>query len=154
LPVPVRTPALTPTLAALAVALASASLTGCGYAARALGIGGEAAPTCRADAEPADLPTDGFAARWPFPARTTVYGRTTEDGTTVLTAVSGAGFERVLATMDNAVVDAGFRVHRSRTGRRSAWATWQGNGWHGRWSIRPATGCPGETAVRVEARPG
>jgi hypothetical protein len=107
--------------------------------------------TCRADAESAPTPYgDAFPSSWPFPPQTTVF-HTEDRGAdgTIVTAVSSAPFEDVLAFLNGPVADAGFEVEKGETEEHDAEAEWAGEGFHGRWAIRESSQCPGETVIQV-----
>jgi hypothetical protein len=107
--------------------------------------------TCRAEASPADAPYgDAFPESWPFPPHTTVFHSEDRgaDGT-IVTAVSSAPFEDVLAFLNGPVADAGFEVEKGETEEHDAEAEWSGEGFRGRWAIRESAQCPGETVIQV-----
>ena len=74
------------------------------------------------------------------------------DGT-IVTGISTAPFEDVLAHMNGPVVDAGFTIEKGETEDHDAEAEWDGNGFRGRWAIRVSAQCPGETVVQVLSAP-
>jgi hypothetical protein len=107
--------------------------------------------TCRADASPAPTPYgDAFPGSWPFPPETTVFHAEDRgaDGT-IVTAVSSASFNEVLAFLNGPVADAGFMVEKGETEEQDAEAEWTGSGFRGRWAIRESAQCPGETVIQV-----
>ncbi|MGN6577799.1 MAG: hypothetical protein ACTHKG_19170 [Nocardioides sp.] len=107
--------------------------------------------TCRADASPAPTPYgDGFPEDWPFPPQTTVF-HTEDRGAdgTIVTAVSSAPFQDVLAFLNGPVADAGFEVEKGETEEHDAEAEWSGGGFRGRWAIRESAQCSGETVIQV-----
>jgi hypothetical protein len=138
-----------------AAALTVGSLTGCESAAdrKAEHDLEQAADltTCRASASPAATPYgDGFPADWPFPSQTTVFNAEDRgrDGT-IVTGISSAKFQEILAFMNGQVADAGYRVEKGETEEHDAEAEWSGNGFRGRWAIRESTQCGGETVIQV-----
>ena len=107
--------------------------------------------TCSGEARAAAKPYgDGFPRDWPFPPRSVVFHAEDRgsDGT-IVTAVSGLAFSRVLRFMNHGVVAGGFRVEQGETEAHDAEAEWRGNGFRGRWAIRESAGCPGETVIQV-----
>ena len=142
--------------------VATTALTGCGGSepdeekAAAHGFSQAAdLSTCSADATATDAPYgDGFPEGWPFPPRTTVFHAEDRgaDGT-IVTGISTAPFEDVLAHMNGPVVDAGFTIEKGETEEHDAEAEWDGNGFRGRWAIRMSAQCPGETVVQVLSAP-
>jgi hypothetical protein len=107
--------------------------------------------TCRADASPAPTPYgDAFPGSWPFPPQTTVFHAEDRGAEgTIVTAVSSAPFEDVLAFLNGPVADAGFKVEKGETEEHDAEAEWTASGFRGRWAIRESAQCPGETVIQV-----
>jgi len=107
--------------------------------------------TCQDEARRADPPYgDAFPQDWPFPAKTVVFNAEDRgtDGT-VVTAISAAPFEQILAFMNHHVVGEGFRIEKGETEEHDAEAEWEGNGFRGRWAIRESAQCAGETVIQV-----
>jgi hypothetical protein len=109
--------------------------------------------TCAVDATAVPTPYGGhFPEDWPFPAGTTVYDvEDRGDHGTIVTAISTAPFKTILDFLNHDVVGRGFRVESGETEEHDAEAEWEGNGHRGRWAIREAGKCPGETVIQVLA---
>ncbi len=152
----------------LVAALAATTLTGCGddapQAAEQDANERELESTamhtvdqtvCRAEATPApDATNAGFPSEWVFPPRTTVYDRENREGVgVILTAVSEAPFEDVLAFLNHDEVSAGFEITGGETEEDDAEADWNSAAYSGRWTIRKSGTCPGETVLQVFAAP-
>ena len=73
------------------------------------------------------------------------------DAGVVLTAVTSAPFDDVLAHLNGPVQDAGFAVTEGETEEDDAEANWAGEGYRGRWTIRRSATCSGETVIQVLA---
>ncbi len=111
---------------------------------------------CRADASAVDEPySDSFPTSWVFPPDTTAYHVEERGATgTIVTAVSEAPFDEVLAFLNNDEVDAGFEISEGETEEDDAEANWTSDDYRGRWTIRKSPDCPGETVIQVLAVPG
>jgi hypothetical protein len=112
--------------------------------------------TCRRDAQPASTPYGhGFPPSWAFPARTTVYDVEDRgpDGT-IVTGISSLPFKGILRYLNHDAVQAGFKITEGETEEHDAEASWAGNGYHGRWTIRESAQCQGETVIQVLAGKG
>ncbi len=107
--------------------------------------------TCQDAADPATKPYGrSFPAGWPFPTDTVVFhAEDRGSDSTVVTAISSAGFRSILDFMNEDVVAAGFRIEKGETEEHDAEAEWTGNGFRGRWAIRESASCPGQTVVQV-----
>jgi hypothetical protein len=111
--------------------------------------------TCRADATAIEQPYgEGFPEDWTFPPRTTAFSyEDAGEAGVVVTAVSSAPFERVLAYLNEDAVDAGFEITDGETEEHDAEASWTAGRYDGRWTIRESGTCPGETVIQVLAHP-
>ncbi len=133
--------------------------TGCG------GAGGQASgspqeafeqaadrSTCVAGAEPISTHPDAFPEDFPFPDETVVFDAQDRgvEGV-VVTGITSARFEQVLAALNGPAQEAGFRVTGGETEEHDAEANWTGNGFRGRWTVRESGTCAGETVVQVLA---
>lgn len=108
--------------------------------------------TCLAQADAVALP-DGFPRGFPFPGRTVVYDvEDRGDAGTIATGVTDLPFKQVLAGLNGPAQEAGFKVTSGETEEHDAEASWEGNGYRGRWAIRESSSCEGETVVQVLAR--
>ena len=58
-------------------------------------------------------------------------------------------FADVLDFLNGEVQDAGYVVTSGETEEADAEASWEGNGYRGRWAIRASATCPGETTIQV-----
>jgi len=111
--------------------------------------------TCRADAKAIERPYgQGFPEDWTFPPQTTAFGyEDAGEAGVVVTAVSSAPFEQVLAYLNEDAVDAGFEITGGETEEHDAEANWTAGAYDGRWAIRESSTCPGETVIQVLAYP-
>ena len=111
--------------------------------------------TCRADAKAIERPYgEGFPEDWTFPPQTTVFGyEDAGEAGVVVTAVSSAPFEDVLAHFNEDAVDAGFEITGGETEEHDAEASWTAGRFDGRWTIRESATCAGETVIQVLAYP-
>jgi hypothetical protein len=109
--------------------------------------------TCSKDAKAASKPYGkAFPQDWPFPPNTVVFNAEDRSGVgTIVSAVSSARFNEVLAFMNKQVVAAGYKVKDGETEAHDAEAEWAGNGYQGRWAIRESASCPGDTVIQVAA---
>lgn len=111
--------------------------------------------TCRAEATAIEPPYgDGFPEDWTFPPQTTAFSyEDAGEAGVVVTAVSAAPFERVLAYLNHDAVAAGFEITGGETEEHDAEADWSAGRYDGRWAIRESGTCPGETVIQVLAYP-
>ncbi|CAN5431036.1 hypothetical protein BH11ACT8_BH11ACT8_04930 [soil metagenome] len=108
---------------------------------------------CAAGADVLEAPyAPGFPEAWVFPEDTSVYDVEDRGSTGVIvTAVSTAAFEDILAFLNGPEQQAGFKVTGGETEDDDAEANWEADGFTGRWAIRRSGSCAGESVIQVLA---